>query len=113
MNERPKRQAVRVQRPIEITYTSDCPPINARIEDISEKGFFLGTDHPLTAGAIIEYRFLLPDETPEVPLEGAARVVWVQPMVGVGVEFVDMSQEDRDRIRFFVASVYFGQDGES
>jgi carbamate kinase len=109
---KPKREAVRVQKPIEVTYTADCPPIQGRIEDISEKGFFLDTTHPLAVGSIIQYRFLLPGPSPETPIEGEGRVVWAEPMVGVGIEFVGMSQEDRDRIRFFVASVYFGQEGQ-
>lgn len=34
----------------------------------------------------------------------------MQPDVGTGVEFLGLPQETRDRIRFLIASVYFGHD---
>lgn len=110
MEDRPQRQAIRVQKPIEVTYTANCPPIDARIEDISEKGCFLDTTHALTINSVIEFEFFLADETPEVPIKGRGRVVWTAPMLGVGIEFLDLTPEARERIRFFVAAVFFGQD---
>lgn len=110
MEDRPQREAVRVQKPLEVTYTANCPPIEARIEDISEKGFFLDTTHALDIGSSIEFELALPDATPDVPIRGQGRVIWAAPMVGVGVEFQNLSREDRERIRFFVASVFFGQE---
>jgi hypothetical protein len=32
-------------------------------------------------------------------------------MVGVGLEFQQITDEDRQRVRYFVASVYFGPEG--
>ncbi len=107
-----RRKAVRAKKPIEVTYTADSPPIEARLEDISENGFFLDTGHPLAEDAIIEFKFFLPDETPDKPIEGRGKVVWIEPMVGAGVEFQGLSQEDQERIRFFVASVIFTEKEE-
>ena len=108
MSDRPPRGAVRVSKPIEVTYSANCPPIEARIEDISETGFYMDTTHPLTVDATIKFKFFLPDESPKEPIKGSARVVWTESMVGVGVEYLDISDEDRDRVRFFVASIFFG-----
>ena len=103
-----RRTAVRVVRPMEIQYASNCPPISARIEDISESGAFVDTKQPLEQGSTVQFRFFLPDDTPDVAIQGRGRVVWTEPMVGFGLEFQDLPAEVRERIKFFVASVFFG-----
>lgn len=100
--------SIRVQKPLEITYSANCPPIRARIEDISESGFFLDNTNALTVDSDLDFVLELPGESGPVPIKGKGRVVWIQPTVGAGVQFIDLSQEHRDAIRFFVASVYFG-----
>lgn len=108
-----RRTAVRVVRPMEIQYASNCPPINGRIEDISETGAFVDTNHPLEQGSFVHFRFFLPDETPEVPIQGRGKVAWTEPMVGFGLEFLELPKEVRERLKFFVASVFFGHLKES
>ena len=102
------RGAIRIQRPLEITYSSHCPPIPARIEDISETGFFLDNTNALNVGSELEFVVDLPVETGTTRIEGRGKVIWIQQTVGAGVQFLDLSPEDRDAIRFFIASVYFG-----
>ena len=57
-----KRQAVRVARPIDCEYSADCPPIHATVCDLSDKGMFLDTQHPLNVGELIDFRLDLPDD---------------------------------------------------
>lgn len=105
-----RRQALRVAHALEARYSCDCAPIDARILDLSERGLFLDTTHPLETGMTVDLSFTLPETTvhPEPQtIEGQGRVVWCEPMVGVGVEFVDLAEADRERIRFFVAEVFF------
>ena len=109
-DEKRKESAIRVQRPVEATYSADSPPVQARIEDISETGCFIDAHHPPPIGTQIRLHFALPEDPSGESILCAARVVWMQPNVGMGVEFLDLPQETRDRIRFFVASVYFGHD---
>lgn len=104
-----RRETVRVARPIDIQYRHNCPPISARIEDLSEGGVFVDTRHTLTVGTVVHYSFSLPGEVSQA-IAGRARVVWSAPHVGVGLQFLDLSEPDRDRLRFFVASVFFGHD---
>ncbi len=104
-----KRQgAIRVQKPLEITYAAGCPPIQARIEDISETGFFLDNTNALQVGSELEFAIKLPIDTGLTTIRGKGKVIWMQPTVGAGVQFIGLSDEDRESIRFFVASVYFG-----
>lgn len=104
----PKRGSVRIQKPLEITYSCNCPPIPARIEDISETGFFLDNTNALHVNSELEFVLNLPGESENRRIEGKGKVIWIQPTVGAGVQFVDLDQEDEDAIRFFVASVFFG-----
>lgn len=104
-----RREAVRVARPIDIQYRNNCPPISARIEDLSESGAFVDTRHMLMVGTVVQYSFSLPDEVGPA-ITGRARVVWTAPHVGVGLQFLDLSEPDRQRLRFFVASVFFGHE---
>lgn len=110
-----KRQesAIRVQRPVDATYSADSPPVQARIEDISETGCFIDAQYPPPVGTRIRLQFSLPGEPAGEAILCDARVVWMQANVGMGVEFLSLPQETRDRIRFFVASIYFGHDSGS
>jgi Tfp pilus assembly protein PilZ len=110
MEDKRQQGAIRVQKPLEITYSSNCPPIQARIEDISETGFFLDNTNALQVGSELEFVIDLPIESGATTIEGTGKVIWIQPTVGAGIQFVDLSQEDRNSIRFFVASVYFGHE---
>lgn len=103
-----KTGGIRIQKPLEITYSASCPPIQARIEDISETGFFLDNTNALQVDSELDFALELPGEDGSQRIEGRGRVVWIQPTVGAGVQFLDLSQESRDAIRFFVASIYFG-----
>jgi c-di-GMP-binding flagellar brake protein YcgR len=103
-----RRDSVRVKRPIEIEYSADCPPIRARLDDLSETGAFIDTAHPLGEGSDLVLRFTLPVNPEEARVECRARVVWTEPMVGVGVRFVELDEVSRERIRDYVAQELFG-----
>ncbi len=109
-DEQRKGSSIRVQRPLEATYSADSPPVEARIEDMSETGCFIDAHHPPPAATQIRLRFSLPEDSSGQPIVCDAQVAWMQPNVGMGVQFLDLPQETRDRIRFFIASVYFGHD---
>jgi uncharacterized protein (TIGR02266 family) len=102
-----QRRTVRVQKVLEVEYSADCPPIRTRAQDLSETGLFLESQNPLAIGTTVTLRFELADGHPE-PIVTKARVRNIDPMAGLGVEFVDMSEETRERIRMYVASVFFG-----
>ena len=100
-----KRKSVRVEVPLEATYSSNCPPISARIQDLSDTGLFIDTNHPLALGTMIDLSFCIPDN--KEPVKATGRVVWSAPMMGSGVEFTEISEEDRVRVKFFVAETFF------
>lgn len=105
-----KRKGVRVNRPIEVLYSANCPPIEATLQDLSDKGMFLDTQHSLHVGDVISFEFQLPGDEDERPISGKGRVVWIEPLVGVGVQFLGLSDETIERLRFWVASVFFASE---
>jgi Tfp pilus assembly protein PilZ len=80
--------------------------IQAQLSDLGEGGAFVDTSNPLPVGTRLTYRFSLPADSE--PVRGEARVVWEQPTVGMALEFIGLSAADHDRLRFFVASEFFG-----
>jgi len=96
-----------VEIPLEAVYSADCPPIHARIQDLCGDGLFIDTSHPLAVGSTIDVSFDLPDDGP--PIKTKARVVWSAPMMGSGVEFLGLPEDQRIRINFFVAEVFFSK----
>ena len=112
MNDEPeidRRSSVRTKKPIEVEYSANCPWIKARLDDLSEDGAFLDTQHAISEGAELVLRFSLADEQGRPQeVRCRARVVWKEPMVGVGVELVDLDEATRERIRHFVAAQLFG-----
>ena len=108
MSSEEHRASVRVEKRLAIEYSSNCPPIQAFVEDLSETGMFVDVDQALPAGNNLEFSLSLPDAQVDMPIKGSAVVVWSGP-TGMGVEFTDLSDAARQRIHFFVAAVFFGQ----
>jgi uncharacterized protein (TIGR02266 family) len=74
----------------------------ARVMNLSEGGLFMACDEPLPAGSLLQLSFR-PAEGAEM-LEGLAVVRWVSDSPpGMGLEFVQLSGEERGRIARMVA----------
>jgi len=85
-------------RDLAISYEGFSEQIPVRAPDISETGMFINTGKVFPEGAVIKVRFRLTRTLYEV--EARAEVRYNLPGVGIGVEFVDISPEARDAIRF-------------
>lgn len=108
MDSEEHRRSIRVEKRLAIEYSSNCPPIQAFVEDLSESGMYIDVDQALPAGTPLEFSLTLPDAQPDTPVKGSAVVVWSGP-TGMGVGFTELDDEARQRIHFFVAAVHFGQ----
>jgi hypothetical protein len=76
----------------------DTGRVRWRFADLSAGGMFIDVYDPLPPGTRFGVRFQL--DPP--PISARAQVHYVQPRIGMGVEFVDMAAEDRQRIREIV-----------
>jgi hypothetical protein len=73
-----------------------------RFADISAGGMFIDVYDPLPAGTLFRLRFQL--DPP--PIAARAQVHYVQPRIGMGVEFVELAADDRERIREIVNRMF-------
>jgi uncharacterized protein (TIGR02266 family) len=70
--------------------------------DVSRGGMFIETREPYAIGSRISLRFNMEKESPAVVATGV--VTYQVDKLGMGVQFVDMSPEDRQRIQNYVAA---------
>jgi hypothetical protein len=89
---------------VEIRYASNSPPLTARVTDLSEKGLFVDAPNPLPPGSRVTFSFLLTNTPWDKPITGEGTVVWHQQAVGMGIEFDQMTEEDRSKIKLFVTN---------
>jgi type IV pilus assembly protein PilZ len=97
----------RIHDRFEVTWSVDCVATDtflfASIANISEMGIFVLTTEPLLVGTRLILSFSPPGHEP-FKLEG--RVAWVNalrengdnPNPGMGVRFVDLKLDDRERL---------------
>jgi len=72
-----------------------------RSSDISIGGMYLESMQDFPPGTLLDLQFKLHDSD-EKPISVQARVLYSQPSVGLGMDFVNISTEDRERILKFV-----------
>jgi len=103
------RDNARVSKPIEAYYLADGLSVPARLEDLSEGGAYLDTPHPLIAGAQVKVvvELAAPGREPR-QFEIPAEVAWAESGLGAGIRFLELSDEDRDYLRYFIGTVFFG-----
>jgi type IV pilus assembly protein PilZ len=92
----------------DVVWSVDCAAddtfLYASITNISELGIFVRTNQPLQVGTKLTLRFEIPGMTDEFVLTG--QVQWVNPLKvlaenlnpGMGVRFIDLLPEERERI---------------
>ena len=91
----------------DVTWSVDCTTedtfLYAAISNISQMGIFVRTTEPLAIGTRLSLRFAAP-EAGTFDLQGV--VSWVNPVrengdnpnPGMGIRFLDLSPDDRERI---------------
>jgi type IV pilus assembly protein PilZ len=109
-----KRDGDRLEHPVLVAYRSVDRFLSDFGTNISRGGVFVNTAQPLAVGTPVRLLVSLPDQ--DVPIEVSGRVLRVQEASsgtpGMGIEFVDLAPEVRERIDGFVASLRekLGQD---
>jgi type IV pilus assembly protein PilZ len=113
---RDRRQWERVLVDLEVDYRSDDTFLFAYITDISQMGIFVRTVTPEPPGTRLNLRFC-PPGLGVLELEGV--VIWINPYrpgdrenlnPGMGVQFVDLTLEQRDRLKRLVRTFAYLSD---
>ncbi|HEY4485287.1 MAG TPA: PilZ domain-containing protein [Nitrospiria bacterium] len=71
-----------------------------RMDDISEDGLFIATPETFMVGSLLDLKFRLLGDPHYIEVKGEVR--YVEEGVGMGVQFITLSPEDRGKIRKFV-----------
>ncbi len=113
---RERRQWERVLVDLEVDYRSDDTFLFAYITDISQMGIFVRTVTPEPPGTRLNLRFCPPGYG---VLECEGVVIWINPYrpgdrenlnPGMGISFVDLTYEQRDRLRQLVRTFAYLSD---
>ncbi len=102
---------------IDVTWSVDCETedtfLYANITNISEMGIFVRTNEPLEVGTKLTLKFAPPGSRDPLVLGG--QVQWVNPVrmlasnpnPGMGIRFVQLSQENRERLIELVRTIAY------
>jgi CheY-like chemotaxis protein len=97
--ERRRAYRVPVQVPVELTL-SDGGKAEGILLDLSEMGMDVLTAEPQVPGALLNFRFQLPDGSLEVNTHG--QVVWANPNGQTGVHFLDLEQSIKAQLQLWL-----------
>jgi uncharacterized protein (TIGR02266 family) len=119
-NRQDRRHATRVPVDIEVDYQCEGTYLFSFITDLGALGVFLRTNNPYVVGTRLNVSFKPPGEALELQVAGEVR--WISPFrsggfqtpaePGMGVAFVDLTDEQRARLLALVERVaYLRVDG--
>jgi DNA-binding response OmpR family regulator len=94
--ERRRAYRVPVQAPVEITLP-DTRKAEGILLDLSETGMDVLTAEPQAPGALLNFRFQLPDGSLEVHAHG--QVAWANPNGQTGVRFLDLDESTKTQMQ--------------
>lgn len=97
--ERRRAYRVPVQAPVELTLPDACKAEGILL-DLSETGMDVLTAEPQTPGALLNFRFQLPDGSLEVHANG--KVAWANPNGQTGVRFLDLEESVRAQLQVWL-----------
>lgn len=112
-----RRGETRVLVDLEVDYGDKNNFLFASIRDISATGIFVRTNTPESPGTHLNLRFTPPDA--QLPLELEGKVIWANSFrpgdpnnldPGMGVRFLDLSDQQRVRLVEFVRTFAYLDD---
>lgn len=108
---RERRRAFRVpvQAPVELTLP-DERKIEGILLDLSETGMDVLTAETHFPGALLAFRFVLPDGELEIQAHG--QIAWANPNGQNGVHFVDMEDSVKDELKKWLQAAASSMGGE-
>ena len=98
-----ERAAITAQVEYELTNSSSGPSrVRRNIANISLGGLFITTEEPIKQGTRMVVRFELPNRHRVIAV---SRVRYARKGVGLGVECINLDDEDREEIKEYIASM--------
>ena len=98
-----ERAPITAQVEYELTNASSGPGrVRRNIANISSGGMFINTEEPIRAGTRMVVRFELPNKHRVIAV---SRVCYARKGRGLGVEFLNLDDEDRDEIMSYIEAL--------
>jgi c-di-GMP-binding flagellar brake protein YcgR len=96
-----ERAPITAQVEYELTNSSSGPSrVRRNMANISLGGMFITTEEPIRTGTRMVVRFELPNRHRVIAV---SRVCYARKGVGLGVEFLNLDDEDREEIEAYIA----------
>jgi c-di-GMP-binding flagellar brake protein YcgR len=96
-----ERAPITAQVEYELTNSSSGPSrVRRNLANISLGGMFITTEEPIRAGTRMVVRFELPNRHRVIAV---SRVCYTRKGLGLGVEFLNLDDEDREEIEAYIA----------
>jgi type IV pilus assembly protein PilZ len=113
-----RRSHERFPASISVDYSSGDNFLFSYVENISEMGIFIRSDDPMPIGTSLDLRFK-PEDGEAVDLQG--EVVWINPVriggeninPGMGVQFRNLSDQQRELVVELVKTIAYLNEGEN
>src|ERR1051325_3877828 len=87
----------------ELTNSSSGPSrVRRNMANISLGGMFITTEEPIRVGTRMVVRFELPNHHRVIAV---SRVCYARKGLGLGVEFLNLDEEDREEIEVYIATL--------
>lgn len=112
-----RRRAKRYDVKLHADVTADDAFLFAYVSNISEMGIFLASENPQPVGTVLKLRFKPIEAVEDFEVEG--EVVWVNPVrkdveeninPGMGVKFVNLDEERREKILNLIKTIAYLHD---
>ena len=105
----PRRGGKRVSGKINISFKKADDFFRAYVPNLGEGGLFIQTTKNLPVGSILDLEFSLPGSNQEITTKG--KVVWIRPQdmstekmpPGMGIQFIDMSPNNNELLKNYLA----------
>ncbi len=98
-----ERAPITAQVEYELTNSSSGPSrVRKSMANISTGGLFITTEEPLRTGTRMVVRFELPNRHRVIAV---SRVCYTRKGTGLGVEFLNLDDEDREEIEAYIDSM--------
>ncbi|MFH1147279.1 MAG: TIGR02266 family protein [Pseudomonadota bacterium] len=110
-----RRLAPRKMIRLEVHYSTSTDVLSNFSHNLNQGGLFIETDVPSPIGTDVEIKFFLPSDNRPIQTRGS--VVWSsseaskepggtgQAKLGMGIEFDNLSREDKERIDNFIKNM--------